>query len=95
MDQTLGFKKLMEMLQQANLIKGEKELKYLVYLVDRYFDPLHSYSDFTSQHQSAAIQQSVISQKNHNKHTKQERQAMQEREKELEVTKNINLARLF
>lgn len=40
----------MEMLQQANLIKGEKELKYLVYLVDRYFDPLHSYSDFTSQH---------------------------------------------
>lgn len=47
-DQTVGFKRLLEMLQQGNLIKGEKELKYVIYLLDRSFDPATAYSDFAN-----------------------------------------------
>ncbi len=44
----MGFKRLLEMLQQGNLIKGEKELKYVIYLLDRSFDPATAYSDFAN-----------------------------------------------
>ena len=35
----MEFKKMISMLEISNLIKGEKELKYLISLVDKYIDP--------------------------------------------------------
>jgi len=30
----------------SNLIKGERELKYMIYIIDRYMDSGHVYIDY-------------------------------------------------
>lgn len=89
-DKTMIFKRMIELLQQANLIKSERELKYVIYLVDKYVDTSHCYSDYIQ-----VLQQStnLISQKT--KISKQERQMMQQKEQELEIQRNINLQRIM